>query len=195
MVRKTKIKLLIFLIIILFSACNKKETYDIPETKLFQDQPELIVNDSGFSIKFINRDSSSIWLHRYRFDDIGRIIRRYWFRYYTGNSIFEMRFYKLIENLDYIIVINNDNMAFYIKWRTRQYSSSKEHYYSSDIGKNTIYLETSLSSQTIRKYFPEIKCNIIEKHPNAISFTTGANNSLNDPANGFLGNQYNVEFK
>lgn len=107
----------------------------------------------------------------FRLDVDGIGFRRFWFRYYNG--FFELRFSDNVISTDFIEYnylfgmknkINEGYRAFYIKWRNTD--SMTVLHGSSDIGKQTKYIESSLPDSVITYYFKDISCPIV--HNNSI---------------------------
>lgn len=191
---KRRIKYLILILTIILYSChdsskdNHPKYNEIPEVLIFKDQPEIRVNDSCFSIKAIIENIVELKRYRFRFENLGPVVSRYWMRCYSSYPvIFEIRYVDMIDWYDYIIALNSDGNAFYIKWKTKP-NNTFANPYTNDIGKNTTYLETNLTPAIIKKYFPEINCNIIEKHPKSIQINMKDGN----PATSFLLNKFNI---
>lgn len=169
----------LFLVAITLSACKKpdnkmnqiKDRSELPNTDRailnFADQKELDIETKYFTIEL---DSETVnrfgyeFKPIYRFDTYGIEPSRYWARWYNG--FYELRFHDYWyedtpPGYHYLIgmkkIDNTGLRAFYIKWRNRE--STVRLPLNSDIGKNTVYIESNLPDSIINHYY-QINCRI-----------------------------------
>lgn len=154
--------------ILFFAACTNK--YKVEEI-YFQDQPSLDIDDKYFSIQVdsvITTFASNMINRRFRTDYInGGSIYRRWARWYNRmaetRGLLTSRYSNEGKPFCYLIGVRK-NKAFYIYWVDNRPRNSLIT--STDIGKYTLYLETNLPADVIKRYFPKVGCTITNKqHP------------------------------